>query len=359
MDFTKLLPLKGLIWYPLRMQKKRKLRGLVLFILAISLLSAGLIVSSLLKEKKPFQRSEYIMGTIFDITAIGDDEKALEDAASKAFDEIKRIDALMSRYKEDSEVSLVNKNAGIAPVKVGHELIEVLKEAVKISDLSEGAFDVTIGPLSNLWGFDEERKVVPSPEEIERLRKLVDYRKLRIDEAASTVYLEEKGMMIDVGGIAKGYSLGRAMKIFEDFGIKNVFINAGGNLNLRGGKKGKPWRIGIQDPRDESKLLGKIDITDISIATSGDYQRFFIKDGIRYHHILDPRTGYPAKGLISATVIGRSKTSMDGFSSAVFILGAEKGAALMKKIGAEGIIVTYDGKVIVSKGLRERFSVKP
>lgn len=358
-DFTKFLPLKGLIWYPLRMQKKRKLKGLILFILAISLLSAGLIVSSLFKEKKPFQRSEYIMGTIFDITAIGDDEKAVEEAANKAFDEIKRIDALMSRYKEGSEVSLVNKNAGIAPVRVGQELIEVLKEAVKISDLSGGAFDVTIGPLTDLWGFDVEKRVVPSPDDIERLRKLVDYKKLKIDEAVSTVYLEEKGMMIDVGGIAKGYAIAGAMKVFEDASIKNVIINAGGNLNLRGGKKGKPWRIGIQDPRDESKILGKLDLTEISVATSGDYQRFFIKDGMRYHHILDPRTGYPAKGLISATVIGRSKTSMDGFSSAVFILGAEKGAALMKKIGAEGIIVTDDGKITVSEGLKERFSVKP
>ncbi len=341
------------------MQKIDKLRGPVLFVVALTLLFAGVLVSRLFKESRPFQRSEYIMGTIFDITALGGDEKALEEAARKAFDEIKRIDALMSRYKEASEVSQVNKNAGIAPVKVGAELIEVLKEGRKVSELSDGAFDVTIGPLSNLWAFDEEKKVVPSQEKIEELRKLVDYRKIKIDEAASTVYLEDKGMMIDVGGIAKGYSLAKGVKIFEDAGIKNIIINAGGNLNLKGGKSGRPWRIGIQDPRDESKLIGKLNVTDISIATSGDYQRFFIKDGIRYHHILDPKTGYPAKGVISATVIGKSKTSMDGFSSAIFILGAEKGAALMKKIGAEGIMVTEDGTVTVSDGLKEKFSRKP
>ncbi len=341
------------------MQKIDKLRGPVLFVAALTLLFAGVLVSRLFRESKPFQRSEYIMGTIFDITAVGDDEDRLEDAAGKAFAEIKRIDELMSRYKEGSEVSLVNKNAGIVPVMVGTELIEVLREGIRISELSEGAFDVTIGPLSNLWAFDEEKKIVPSQEKIEELRKLVNYRKIKIDEAASTVYLEDKGMMIDVGGIAKGYSLAKGVKIFEDAGIKNVIINAGGNLNLRGEKNGRPWRIGIQDPRDESKLIGKLNITDISIATSGDYQRFFIKDGIRYHHILDPKTGYPAKGVISATVIGKSKTSMDGFSSALFILGAEKGAALMKKIGAEGIIVTDSGEITVSDGLKEKFSRKP
>lgn len=328
-------------------------------IAALVLLFVGVFVARMFKDTKPFQRSEYIMGTIFDITAIGGDEKLLEEAAKKAFGEVKRIDGLMSRYKDTSEVSLVNKNAGVAPVKVGHELIEVLQEAKKISELSDGAFDVTIGPLTDLWGFDLEKNVVPPKEKIEELKGLVNYRKLRIDEAASTVYLEEKGMMIDVGGIAKGYSLTKAMKVFEDAGIKDVIINAGGNLNLRGGKRGRPWRIGIQDPRDESKLIGKLSITDISVATSGDYQRYFIKDGVRYHHILDPKTGFPAKGLISATVIGRSKTSMDGLSSAVFILGAEKGADLMKKIGAEGIMVAEDGRMTISESLKERFSRQP
>ena len=299
------------------------------------------------------------MGTIFDITSVGNSEKVFADVAIKAFNEIKRIDDLMSRYKEGSEVSLINKNAGIAPVKVGHELIEVLQEARSISELSDGAFDVTIGPLTNLWGFDLEKNVVPPKEKIEELKGLVNYRKLKVDEAASTVYLEEKGMMIDVGGIAKGYSIAKAMKVFEDAGIKDVIINAGGNLNLRGVKKRKPWRIGIQDPRDESKLIGTVTITDISVATSGDYQRYFIQDGVRYHHILDPKTGLPAKGLISATVIGRGKTSMDGLSSAVFILGAEKGAALMKKVGVEGIMLAEDGRMTISEGLKERFLRKP
>lgn len=338
------------------MQNKGKLKGLILLLSASALLLAGVFVSRLFKEPRLFHRSEYIMGTIFDITAVDDDERLLEVTSKKAFDEIKRIEGLMSRYKETSEVSLVNKNAGVGPVKVGHELIEVLVEAKRISELSDGAFDVTIGPLTNLWGFDLEKNVVPPAEKIEELRRLVNYRKLRIDETASAVYLEEKGMMLDVGGIAKGYSVTRAMKIFEDAGVKDVIVNAGGNLKLRGGKRGKPWRIGIQSPRDEGKLLGKLTISDISVATSGDYQRYFIKDGIRYHHILDPRTGFPAKGLISSTVVGRGKTSMDGFSSAVFILGADKGAALMKKTGAEGIMVMEDGKVIVSEGIKERFT---
>jgi len=341
------------------MRKIVNLRGIILFIAALALLFAGVLVSRLFRESKPFQRSEYIMGTIFDITAEGGDESLLEETSKKAFAEIKRIDELMSRYKAGSEVSLVNKNAGIAPVRVGQELIEVLKEGRRVSELSEGAFDVTIGPLTNLWGFDLEKNVVPPKEKIEELKGLVNHRKLKIDEAASTVYLEDKGMMIDVGGIAKGYSLAKAMKVFEDAGIKDVIINAGGNLNLRGVKKGRPWRIGIQDPRDESKLIGTVSITDISVATSGDYQRYFIQNGVRYHHILDPKTGFPAKGLISATVIGRGKTSMDGLSSAVFILGADKGAALMKKAGVEGIMLAEDGRITVSEGLKERFLRKP
>lgn len=299
------------------------------------------------------------MGTIFDITVIGDNEKVIETAAVKAFDEIKKIDGLMSRYKEGSEIFLINKNAGIAPVKAGQELIEVLKEAIKVSELSDGAFDVTIGPLSNLWAFDEDKRNIPSPEKIEELRRLVDYKKLKVDDSDSSVYLEKRGMMIDVGGIAKGYALKKAMKVFEDAGIKNVIINAGGNLNLRGTKRGKPWKVGIQDPRDEKKLLGILNITDISVSTSGDYQRYFVKDGIRYHHILDPKTGYPAKGLMSVTVTGRNETITDALSTAIFVLGAEKGTALMKKVGARGVIVTEEGKATVSEKLKDVFSQKP
>jgi len=341
------------------MRKIVNLRGIILFIAALALLFAGVLVSRLFRESKPFQRSEYIMGTIFDITAEGGDESLLEETSKKAFAEIKRIDELMSRYKAGSEVSLVNKNAGIAPVRVGQELIEVLKEGRRVSELSEGAFDVTIGPLSSLWGFDEEKKIVPSAEEIDEQRRLVDYRKLKIDETASTIYLEEKGMMIDVGGVAKGYALKKAMKVFEDSGIKDVIINAGGNLNLRGGKKGKSWKIGIQDARDEKNLLGVLNITETSVSTSGDYQRFFIKDGVRYHHILDPKTGFPAKGLVSVTVVGRNEAMTDAMSTAVFVLGLEKGADLMKRVGAEGIIVRDDGKITVSDGLKDKFSRKP
>ena len=355
----KYLFLKYLIWYPLAMQRKGRLTTLVLFVSAVALLSAGLFISNLFKETKPFQRSEYIMGTIFDVTVIGDNEKVIEAVAVKAFDEIKRIDGLMSRYKEGSEVSLVNKNAGIAPVKVGQELIEVLKEARRVSELSDGAFDVTIGPLSNLWAFDEDKGNIPSPEKIEELKRLVDYKRMKIDDSDSTVYLEKRGMMVDVGGIAKGYALKKAMKVFEDAGIGNVIINAGGNLNLRGTKRGKPWKIGIQEPRDEKKLLGVLNITDTSVSTSGDYQRYFVKDGIRYHHILDPKTGSPAKGLMSMTLTGRNETMTDALSTAVFVLGAEKGVALMKRAGVEGVIVTEGGKITVSDGLKDVFSRKP
>lgn len=341
------------------MPATRKFKKIIMVISGISLLLAGVFVSRLFKKPPLFHSSEYIMGTIFDITASGNDERLLERTSKEAFEEIKRIDNLMSRYKEGSQVSLVNINAGIAPIRVGSELIEVLQEAIKISELSGGVFDVTIGPLTDLWGFDSEKNIIPPKDKIEKLRDLVNYKKLKIDEAASTVYLEDKGMMIDVGGIAKGYSLTRAMKVFENAGIRNFIINAGGNLILRGVKNGNPWKIGIQNPRDESKLLGKVAITDISVATSGDYQRYFMKDGIRYHHILDPKTGFPAKGLISATIIGNGKTSMDGYSSAVFILGAEKGGSLMKKIGAEGIMVTEDGRTIVTDGLKGKLLADP
>lgn len=341
------------------MQKKGLLRGLILFALGSALLAGGLVISSLFREAGLFQRSEYIMGTIFDITAVTGDGKAFEGAAAKAFEEIKRIDAMMSRLNEKSEVSLINRNAGNSPVKVGQDLMKVLKEAVAVSELSDGAFDVTIGPLSSLWGFDEDRKTVPTDKEIDGLRKLVDYRRLRMDEAASTVYLEKRGMMIDLGGIAKGYALKKAVKAFEDADIRNVIINAGGNLNLRGTKRGKSWKVGIQDPRDESKLLGILNITDTSVSTSGDYQRYFIKDSIRYHHILDPKTGHPSKGPISVTIAGRNEAMTDALSTALFVLGAEKGAELMKKIGAEWIMVTEDGKITVSEGFKEGFSRKP
>ena len=303
-------------------------------------------------KARTVQKTETIMGTevTITVTARSSDEGGAAIDAGMA--ELRRLDAMMSLYKDASEIAKVNLAAGKAPVKVSLEMIEVVEKAAEISKLSGGVFDITIGPLVVLWQMQLKKGTVPTDIEIDRIRPLVNYRNIVIDKKASTIFLKKTGMIMDFGGM-KGYAADRVAGLIRERGIKNAIIAVAGDIWVLGHRKdGKPWRIGVQHPREKDKTLTVLDLSDKYISTSGDYERFVIREKKRYHHIIDPRTGKPAKGVISVTLIGDRGAVIDPLAKVPFILGPQKGLELVKKLGAEAIIVDEQGTVFMTDGIK-------
>ena len=292
------------------------------------------------------------MGTVIEITLIGDDEEAANKGALQAFQEIKRIEALMSPWLESSDVTRINRSAGREWVGVSPETMEVIKKAQEISKLSEGGFDITVGPLTELWRRAREKKIPPSSEEVKEKLDLVNFKNIEMNREGK-VFSKKKGMALDLGGIAKGYAVDRAFDVLRSLGYKNLIVNAGGDLRVGGTKNNQPWSIGIQNPRESQKILKRIPVADMAVATSGDYEKFFIYEGKRYHHIFNPRDGFPAEGCQSVTVVAKDCITADALATAVFVLGPEKGYALCQKLDAvECLIVNKEGKIILSPNLK-------
>ena len=303
-------------------------------------------------RSKTVQKTEPIMGTDVTITVVARSSKEGEAAIDAGMTELRRLDAMMSLYKDDSEITMVNLAAGKNPVKVSPEMIEVMERAVEVSRLSAGVFDVSIGPLVVLWQMRLKEGKVPTDDEIARARSLVNYRNIVIDGKASTIFLKKPGMILDLGGI-KGYTADRAAAIIKKRGIDNAVIAVAGDIWVLGQREdGTPWRIGVQHPRDRDKILTVLDLKDKYISTSGDYERFVIRDNKRYHHIIDPRTGKPSKGVISATLIGDKGALIDPLAKVPFILGPAEGIKIVKKLGAEAIIVDDEGRVFMTDGIQ-------
>jgi thiamine biosynthesis lipoprotein len=299
------------------------------------------------------------MGTVVEVTLVGENEEEAKKGSLQAFQEIKRIEALMSQWIESSDVSQINRSAGKGWRKVSSETMEVIKTAQKIAGLSEGGFDVTVGPLVELWRRAREKGIPPSNEDVKRTLKLVNFKELSADPERG-VYLRKERMSVDVGGIAKGYAVDKAFERLRNLGYKNLIVNAGGDLRAGGSKFDQPWTIGIQHPRESQKIMAKVSISDEAIATSGDYEKFFTHQGNRYHHILNPKDGFPTVGCQSVTIIGKDGMMTDGLATAVFVLGPEKGYALCQKLeGVECLIVDKEGKRILSPGLKARISFTP
>lgn len=293
-----------------------------------------------------------LMGTVVQMTFYEGDRANFDNAAEAGFAEIKRLEAIFSSYKPDSDISKISQSAGGKPVKVSPEVIEVLDKALMISDLSNGAFDPTVGALGKVWGYSGERKYVPSKEELAKILPLVDYHQIIVDKANNTVGLKKNGMVLNLGGVAKGYIVSKAVEALKREGVERGIVHAGGDMTVFQKDEKTPFTIGIQHPR-ESKLLGEAFVFNGAVATSGDYERYFIKDGVRYHHILDPKTGYPANKNRSVTIIAEDPTLADGLSTAVFVMGPDKGMELIEKLkGVEGVIVDAEGKVKVSSGFK-------
>lgn len=285
------------------------------------------------------------------------------DAASArlVFDVFRDVDAAMSEWKASSPLSAVNAAAGRTPVTVPDDLRAVIRRGVEIGDLTGGAFDVTWAALWGLWDFKAASPAVPAADDIAARVALVGYDRVAIDDEAGTVFLPEPGMLIGLGGIAKGHALDRAAATLRARGIRSFLVSAAGQMMAGGRREGRPWRIGIRDPRGGiDDFFALVEASDVSVSTSGDYERYFVIDGVRYHHILDPRTGRPARsGVRSATVVSADATLADALSTAVFILGVERGLSLVERLdGVEAVIVDDEATVHVSSGLHGRLSMR-
>lgn len=270
------------------------------------------------------------------------------------FGEMERLEGLLSRAAAGSEVDLVNRKAGLEPAGVGPEMLAVTRAALEYARLSEGAFDPTVAPLLDLWGFLEQRYRVPAAAEIEAVLPLVDYTRVEIDAGRGTIFLTDRAMSMDLGGIAKGYIVDRGLAELARHGVEHAFLNAGGDIGLLGPRPdGTPWIIGIRHPRDAMQIIRTIPVTGpAAVVTSGDYERFFERGGRRYHHILNPKSGYPAAGLAGVTVVAPTAMEADALSTALFVLGPAQGLALIEGLPAvEVVLITPELEVIVSSGL--------
>jgi FAD:protein FMN transferase len=296
-------------------------------------------------------REEAIMGTRCAVEVWAEDHAKGEAAIDTVFADMRRIDLLMSTYKPDSEVSRVNAGAARAPVAISVELFNLLQTAQQYSRLSNGVFDITYASVGYLY--DYRNHVHPNGQAIAAALPSVDYRQLQFDPVAHTVAFGKPGMRIDLGGIAKGYSVDRGIDLLKAQGIGRAMVNAGGDTRVMGDRFGKPWVIGIRHPDRKDEYVLRVPLEDAAFSTSGDYERFFEEGGVRYHHILDPRTGMSPHAVRSVTIIASNATRTDGLSKTVFILGPEKGLAFINSLpDADAIVIAADGKVSYSKGLQ-------
>jgi len=299
------------------------------------------------------KRALGVMGTSLVIEVLGEDEAELERGIDAAVAELRRVEDMMTSWRA-SPLTRLNDAAGRGPRRVPPELAHLVTESKRIGALTDGAFDITFAGVGKLWDFKARPPVVPSREQIARALKVVDYRRIAVDGDASTVALPA-GMRIGLGGIAKGYGVDRAMQVLIDRGIRHAFVNAGGDLKALGRKHGKSWNIAITHPRDRERVLAVIPVANRCVVTSGDYERFFVHEGRRYHHILDPRTGFPSTGCMSATVVGPSAAFCDALATACCVLDPKRALSIVESLdGVEALVVGMDGDVQLSSGLQER-----
>jgi thiamine biosynthesis lipoprotein len=299
------------------------------------------------------QESRILMGTQVDVLVRAKDRRAAERGLRQCFKEMERIQKLMDVHQPESQLSQLNRWAGDFWVAPHRDILYVIQRSLETSRLTEGAFDVTMGPLIALWREARKAGVPPSQDSVRHALGHVGYSFLEVDTRGGRIRFRRKGMSLDLGGIAKGFALDRAAAALREEGIEQALLNAGGDVVALGGKGDRPWTIGIRDPRDPKGLMGTLKVRGMAVMTSGDYERFFLHQGRRYHHILDPRTGYPARGCISVTVVGPDATRADALATAAFVLGPRRGLALLEMVaGIEGIVVDEEERTFISSGLK-------
>jgi len=296
------------------------------------------------------QREAAIMGTRIAVELWSKTEASGEAAIDAVMAEMHRVDELMSHYKPESQLSRINAHAGEGPVRVDRELFDLIARSLEFSRLTDGAFDITYASVGYLY--DYRHHVKPDEAQIEAHLSAVDWRSLELDPAKSTVRFTKPGMRIDLGGFAKGYAVDRSIELLRARGIQHASVSAGGDTRILGDRFGRPWIVGIRHPDDAHRVILRIPLENVALSTSGDYERYFDEDGVRYHHIIDPRTGHSASKVRSATIIGPTATQTDGLSKTAFVLGPEKALEILKRIpDVDGVFVGPDGKVYYTPGL--------
>lgn len=304
------------------------------------------------------ERSALVMGSSLHLSAWTTSRETAESAFSEVVAEFERLDALLSVWREGSDVLAINAAAGVAPVSVHPDTIAVLRIAQEVSEWTDGKFDITFGALADVWKFDHDQdNVVPSSDLIAARLPLVDYRQVEV--SGGTAFIRRKGMRLHLGGIGKGFAVDRGVEILRRRGLRDFMIQSGGDLYVGGRRGDRPWRLGINDPRGAVGLsFATVELSDATFSTSGDYERYFFAHDTRYHHILDPDEGMPARGCRSVTVVSKDAVHADGLSTGVFILGPEKGMALIERLpDVEAVIVTAKNDVLISSGLRGRVTI--
>jgi thiamine biosynthesis lipoprotein len=295
-----------------------------------------------------FKQVLKLMGNRFEISVVANNESWANECIADAVNEIRRIEKLFTTFDESSQTNLINRNAGIAPVKVDKEVFDLIKRSKRISDITQGAFDITYGSIDKrLWNFDKTMTALPDPHTAKQLVRLINYRHVILDETNCTVFLKEEGMRIGFGGIGKGYAAEKAKSLLQQKGITSGIVNAAGDLTAWGHQpNGKPWTIGIADPNASRNTFSYLDITNTSIATSGNYEKFIMIDGKKYSHTIDPKTGLPVRGIKSVTIISPNAEIADAMATPVMIMGIKVGLDMINQMKGLACIIIDDNDAI-------------
>ncbi|MDB5016548.1 MAG: FAD:protein transferase [Mucilaginibacter sp.] len=294
------------------------------------------------------------MGNRFELSAVSDNEKWANEKIDAGIAEIQRIERLLTTFSDDSETNEVNKNAGIIPVKVSRETFNLVERSIRISEVTQGAFDITYGSIDKrLWNFDEKMTSLPDKITAKKMVRLINFRNIILDKEESTIFLKEKGMRIGFGGIGKGYAAERAKQVMKDEGVESGVVNASGDLSAWGLQpNGKEWTVGIANPNSSQEVFSYMAITDMAVATSGNYEKYVMIDGKKYSHTIDPRTGLPVNGIKSVTIITTNAEIADAMATPVMIMGINTGLDMINQMkNIEAVIIDDDDKMYTSKNI--------
>lgn len=329
-------------------------RGRRRLLATVPLVATALYLRPALADPSVQQTSRPLMGTRLDMTVQAERGIDVTLAMGAAFAEMQRLNDMLSRYRIGNPVHALHLAAGLQPVQVPPEMLNVLQMAVQRSQQSQGAFDITVGALTG-WDFSQSRHITPSAAEIARELPLVDYRQLVLNEASSTAYLRRRGMRIDLGGIAKLPILQAGMRVLKAHGIQNAMLNGGGDVLVSGQLQGRDWRVGLRDPRAPERILGSVNLREGFVAASGDYERFFIHNGRRFHHILNPHTGQPSSGPHGVALIAQTLADINGLGAAIMVAGAEAGRTMLKPLASvDALMVDANQRLWLSPGMSQR-----
>ncbi|WP_093409570.1 FAD:protein FMN transferase [Salegentibacter flavus] len=303
--------------------------------------------------QQPYKRTLKLMGSRFDITVVANDSTSANKHIDTAVAEISRIEKLISSWDANSQTSEINRNSGVNPVKVDAELFELIERSIKLSQLTDGAFDITYASMDKIWKFDGSMTLMPSEKEIKASVAKVGFRNIVLDRENKTVFLKLEGMKIGFGAIGKGYAADKAKALLISKGMPAGIINASGDMNTWGKQpNGKEWKVAITNPMDKNKVFALLPVTNGAVVTSGDYEKYVNLQGKRYTHIIDPRTGYPASGIISVTVFAPKAELADALATSVFVMGKEAGLDRINQLpGIECIIIDDRGNITKSKNI--------